>query len=246
MIEQSPLRIRNSPPLESLADGIYRELRDRAIAFEFRPGERLNENGLAKHFGVSRTPLREALNRLRSEGLLSFSANEGFCRKPLEVKEIFDLYEFRGVLEVEAMKLVVERATAEQLTEVDLLLERESSQMPVLTPAQAVALDEACHEQLIALSGNDEMLRCLKNINARIRYVRCIDLETNGPKAASQHKAVLRKLQQRDADGSASLMSDHIAQSLDRIVENLEKCYGRIYASGHQNGNPRAVIGKPA
>ena len=86
-----------------------------AMTFHFLPGERLNEAILAKELGVSRTPLREALNRLATEGFLTFSANNGFFRKSLDVKEIFDLYEFRMYLELSAVKLAVERATDEQL-----------------------------------------------------------------------------------------------------------------------------------
>jgi DNA-binding GntR family transcriptional regulator len=77
-------------PSESIVERIHRELRGMAVSYQFLPGERLNEAILAKDLGVSRTPLREALNRLTAEGFFTFSANQGFFRKPLEVKEIFD------------------------------------------------------------------------------------------------------------------------------------------------------------
>src|SRR5580698_6564125 len=104
---------------QSVVDRVHRELRGMAMTFRFLPGERLNEAILAKELGVSRTPLREALNRLSTEGFLTFSANNGFFRKPLDVKEIFDLYEFRMYLELSAVKLAVERATDEQLLAIE-------------------------------------------------------------------------------------------------------------------------------
>ncbi len=70
---------------QSIVDRVHRELRTMAITFQLLPGERLNEAILAKELGVSRTPLREALNRLSAEGFLTFSANHGFSRKPLHV-----------------------------------------------------------------------------------------------------------------------------------------------------------------
>src|ERR1700739_2419677 len=103
--------VSGKPSPESIVDRIHSELRNMAITFRLLPGERLNEATLAKELGVSRTPLREAQNRLMAEGVLTFSANQGFYRKPLDVKEIFDLYEFRQYMEMSAVRLAVERAT---------------------------------------------------------------------------------------------------------------------------------------
>src|SRR5580658_10369684 len=155
---------------ESMVDNIHRELRDMAITFRFLPGERLNEAILAKELGVSRTPLREALNRLSTEGFLTFSANNGFFRKPLDVKEIFDLYEFRMYLELSAVKLVVERAGDEQLEEIEKFAEESAREEPGRTIDDLVALDEQFHEMLIKLTGNVQMLNSLRNINARIQF----------------------------------------------------------------------------
>jgi len=226
---------------ENLAERVYRELREMAIAFEVRPGERLNEIALAKHLGVSRTPLREALNRLCSEGFLTFSTNQGFFRKSLEVKEIFDLYEFRQKLEVAGVKLAVERATVDQIAVIDQFLEQSSKEVPTRTTLEMVALDEQFHEQVMTLSGNSEMLHSLKNINGRMRYVRWVDMDGRRSTTQGEHKAIMKKLRDRDAEGTAQLMSDHIAHRLESIVENVEKCYGKIYVSAKQNG--RSVTG---
>ena len=177
---------------ENLAERVYRELREMVIAFDIRPSERLNEITLAKHLGVSRTPLREALNRLCSEGFLTFSTNQGFFRKPLEVKEIFDLYEFRQTLEAAAVKLVVQRATADQLAEIEQFLERSSREVPARTTLEMVVLDEEFHERIVSLSGNAEMLHSLRNINGRIRYVRWVDMEGRRSTTQGQHKAIIK------------------------------------------------------
>jgi DNA-binding GntR family transcriptional regulator len=218
--------------VESIACRLYRELEQSAIAYEFRPGERINENALAKRFGVSRTPLREALNRLCSEGFLTFSAKQGFSRKRLEVREIFNLYEFRRILEAGAMKLIVERAAPDQLENMDQCLDQSSDGFPVRSAIETVELDEFWHEQLIALADNGEMLRSLRNIHRRIRYVRCVEMDIHPSRSPRQHKAILAKLIERNGPGSARLMSEHIAQSPGSIVENVERCYGTIYFNG--------------
>lgn len=229
---------KKSPEAENLAERAYRELREMAISFEIRPGERLNEIVLAKQLGVSRTPLREALNRLCSEGFLTFSTNQGFFRKSLEVKEIFDLYEFRQKLEVAAVKLVVERATDEQIAEIEQFLEQSAKEVPTRSTLEMVALDEEFHEMVMTLSENTEMLHSLKNINGRIRYVRWVDMDGRRSVTQRQHKAIMKKVGERDAEGAAQLMSEHIGHRLENIIENVEKCYGKIYVSAKQNGTP--------
>ncbi|MBN9324433.1 MAG: GntR family transcriptional regulator, partial [Delftia acidovorans] len=73
---------------------VYSTLRDMAISYEFKPGERLSESELALRLGVSRTPVREALTRLVADGFL-LPASRGYMRRELDVKESLDLYEAR-------------------------------------------------------------------------------------------------------------------------------------------------------
>ena len=214
---------------QSAVDRVYSELRTMAMTFRFLPGERLNEAILAKELGVSRTPLREALNRLSTEGFLSFSANFGFSRKTIDVKEIFDLYEYRMFLELAAVKLVVERATDEQLSEILEFVTQSARELPNRTVDEFVQLDEQFHEMLMKLTGNIQMLQSLRNINARIQFVRWMDIKERRPQTHAQHKLIVAALRKRDREEAERLIAEHIAQRLDQIVEKVERSYGRIF-----------------
>ena len=85
----------------SAAERTFLKLQDMVISFEIRPGERINESELSRRLGVSRTPFREALNRLASDGFLEFIPAKGFYRKKIKPKEVFDLIHLR--IAVEAM-----------------------------------------------------------------------------------------------------------------------------------------------
>lgn len=215
-------------------DKVHAELRGMAMTFRFLPGERLNEAVLAKELGVSRTPLREALNRLATEGFLTFSVNNGFFRKPLDVKEIFDLYEFRMHLELAAIRLAVERATEEQLTEIEAFLAESAREKPDRTIDELVALDEQFHEMLMKLTGNSQMLSSLRNINARIQFVRWFDMTERRSETQLQHAHIIAALRKRDMAESERLISKHIAHRLDQIFEKVERSYGRIFVRTHQ------------
>ena len=79
----------------SSVDRVYATLRDMAINFDFKPGERLNETALTSKLNVSRTPLREALNRLVAEGFLTLAKGQGFFCRPLSPEQILELYQLR-------------------------------------------------------------------------------------------------------------------------------------------------------
>jgi DNA-binding GntR family transcriptional regulator len=219
---------------ESVVERVHKELRDMAMTFRFLPGERINEAILAKELGVSRTPLREALNRLSSEGFLTFSANNGFFRKALDVKEIFDLYEFRLFLELSAVRLTVERATDEQLAEIEAFCTESAREEPGRTIDDLVTMDEQFHEMLMKLTGNAQMLNSLRNINARIQFVRWLDMTERRSETQSQHKLIVAALQKRDGAESERLISDHISRRMDQIFEKVEKSYGRIFVRARQ------------
>jgi uncharacterized protein (TIGR02421 family) len=94
-----------------------------AMTYQFKPGERINEVALARRLEVSRTPLREALNRLAAEGFLTMVPNRGFVGRMLDATEIYQLYEFRCEIEETIIRLACERATEEELLDLEHFVE---------------------------------------------------------------------------------------------------------------------------
>ena len=207
----------------------YVALKQLAMSFAMKPGERINEVTLARNLGVSRTPLREALNRLTADGFLTFQPGSGFYRRPLEVKEIFDLYELRQHLETTGVRLAVNRSSDDAIAALSEFLSGSASDLPSRTIDDLVALDERFHEGLMVLGGNVEMLSVLQNVNARLRFVRWIDMEGRRHTTQGEHRAMLEAVRRRDADAAAQLLQDHIHRRLDQIVEAVKESYARIY-----------------
>ncbi len=224
----------------SIVERVYAELRELAIRFELLPGDHVNEVELARQFGVSRTPLREALNRLVSDGFLTFVAGKGFFRRSLDVKEVFDLYEMRQQLEMGLADLAVERATSEQLQGIRDFLAVSMKEDPARTVNDLVSLDEEFHEQVAALSGNIEMLHTLRTINARIRFIRWVNME-NGRRRQTQgeHSAILEAIAERDAPRARSLLHAHIDGRLEQITLAIREGYAMIYMNRAQAGSTR-------
>src|SRR5262249_45805169 len=208
----------------------YEQLKALAVSFELPPGDRVNEIEIAQRLGVSRTPLREALNRLTADGFLTMTPGKGFFRRPLDPTEIFDLYELRVRLETSAVELAVARASDADIAAIGAFLDISSADIPSRTVSELVDLDEAFHERLMALCGNAEMLRVLRNVNARIRFVRWIRME-NGRRTVTQseHRAILAAVAARDAPACVKLLIGHIERRHEQIVAAIRESYARIY-----------------
>jgi DNA-binding GntR family transcriptional regulator len=225
---------------EDSAGRAYGQLRQWAIDFKLRPGERLNEVELARKLNVSRTPLRAALNRLVAEGFLQSVFNRGFYARPFEVKGIFDLYELRCEVEAAGLRLACARLTDAQIDGFDDFVRRTATKQDGMTLAEMVACDEAFHEGLAELSGNAELLQTVRSINARIRFVRGIDIQRRIPTYEDEHGAVIAALRARDAARCERLMRAHISRRLEQIVDVVKEGVAHIYLSP-QSIQPAAV-----
>ena len=208
---------------------VYTTLRDMAISYQFKPGERLSESELAERLGVSRTPVREALARLVMDGFL-VPASRGYMQRTLDVKESLDMYEARVAIERECVRLAIERATDAQLGEALAYLEQ-NQRVPADTPMERlVDIDEGFHLRLADMAGNAELRRMLCSLNERIRFIRWIDMESVGRASTQQeHLEILRAIRARDPAAGERLMAAHIGLRREQIVDAIARGLARIY-----------------
>jgi DNA-binding GntR family transcriptional regulator len=227
---------------DSVVDRVYEELKAMSVSFELKPGERLNEGELAKRLGVSRTPLREALNRLNTEGFLRFTPGKGFFCRELDAHEIFDLYELRKSIEVASVRLAVKRAKDEDIAALLAFLDATGPDPGERSSIELVDLDETFHERLMAMSDNAEMLRVLRNVNARIRFVRWIDMDRiNRANTQAEHRAVLHALKARDEGTCVYVLERHIDRRLDTITSAIKEGYAQIYMASAKSAARETV-----
>lgn len=212
------------------ADRVYEQVKAMVCTYRLSPGERINEVDLARRLGVSRTPLREALNRLASEGFLVATLNKGYRLKTLAPADVLHLYEFRATVEVGSLALVCERASDAALRELEAFaLQSRDAPDEDAQALRLLRLDEQFHERLAALSGNDEFIRAIRGINERVRFLRWIDMQDRRTGTQSEHLAIIRHLISRDGAAAGALMRRHINRRLDQITEVIRIGYGEIY-----------------
>lgn len=227
---------------EGSVEKAYEALRKMAIDFEFKPGERLNETALTKRLDVSRTPLREALNRLVAEGFLTFELGKGFFCRPLSPEKILELYQLRCALETEALIRTIEGAADQQIEAVVSYLDEAEKSYSVCSDLnELLRMDEEFHIKLAALSGNEELVRLLCNVNERIRYVRIInlrllrdrrDMPDHNHTSMSQHRVILNAVTARDVTAATQALRRHIERRSEQTVELVRVAFSQLYVPG--------------
>lgn len=213
----APLAAEPPPPIlrASLADRVYAELKAQMNAFRLVPGDRFSEAELGAQLGVSRTPVREALLRLRNEGLLDVEAKSGWFVRPIDFGRLDQLYDLRVVLETASLtRLCTQPGPApalEALKAVWLVPAAERS----ADPQRVGALDEAFHIELVRAAGNDEIARVHWDVTERIRIIRRLDFTRPDRIDATyaEHAKILRSVMQRKLDQVQLLIRSHIEQS---------------------------------
>jgi DNA-binding GntR family transcriptional regulator len=213
----------------SVVERIYEDIGSMAAAFRLKPRERLNEGAIASQFGTSRTPVREALNRLVAEGLLTFDPGKGFYCRELAPKAILDLYEVRVALECEVARLTAERADQAELDALSDFLDETGPDNEGRDEIELVKLDEHFHESLAALTGNQALVTQLAKVNLKIRFIRWIDMEERRRFTQSEHRAILESVSKGDGDAAATIMRRHILNRREDIVKAVREGYSRIY-----------------
>jgi DNA-binding GntR family transcriptional regulator len=202
---------------------IYAALKHGLLIGQYALGARLGEERLARDLGVSRTPVREALFRLHSEGLVDRHPDGGYCPTAPNLAAIRELYEVRIALERSA--ILRPRFTGRPHDRDHLVALRDDwlalAGDPPEPDPEFVILDEEFHVRLAESSGNRELGDILRRVNERIRVVRMRDFLTTEriSKTIAEHLGVVIAVLDGDLDGAVATFEQHLFTSLD-VVEH--------------------------
>lgn len=202
------------PEAPSLADQAYATIKRMIFDFALMPGDRCSESDLAQRVGVSRTPLRQGLQRLEREGFLQVMPKVGWQVAPLDFDVFDELYDLRVLIECHAAQHLAQvepREPLRALAEVWLVPAAER----LSDGAEVGRLDEQFHARLVQASGNREMARVHREITERIRIIRRLDFTKSARVEATydEHARILRAVTRRRGDEAQRLLRAHIEQS---------------------------------
>jgi len=208
----------------ALPDRIYAILKHRILTCSMRPGERIVEAALCQEMHVSRTPLREAFNRLSLEGLIEMKPYRGFAVAPVTVSGYKELCEFRRIVESGSAGLAAERATPEAIERLLAVAETRYTMGDKATYAGYLRANSAFHLELARTAKNSQMESVVMSALDRHQRPLYLGLDKGVDAAAStaEHLAIVEAVRQRDSALAADLMARHIGKAEDRIANALE------------------------
>ncbi len=204
------------------SDDVYERLREAIVTGRARPNERLIEAELAERLQVSRTPIRESLQRLAAEGLV-VSRRRGWVVLEHTSTEIREIYEARAALEGYCARLAAERATEAQLKEIASLHRGDPKRILKSSRQHLVEVNDRFHDAIVAAAQNERLADMIRRNRTFYFTFRIAQLYSDEEADASiaGHLAIVRALLQRDSNRAERAMRAHINLALAVILAKL-------------------------
>jgi DNA-binding GntR family transcriptional regulator len=223
----------------SLREQVYVDLRERLMMGGFGAQDRLGEERLATELGVSRTPVREALIRLASDGLL-VRQDSGYYPVLPDLTELRDLYELRVTIELRGLARAME---SDAVTHDPSVLEslrdawRAMAAEPPPPDPQFVLLDEDFHVTLSRAAGNPALTAALETVNARIRLVRMYDFLTEDRIASTiaEHVEIVELTMAGRLAEAHTALHRHVGDSMEVVEQRVVRA---LTAMARHRGRP--------
>jgi DNA-binding GntR family transcriptional regulator len=198
-----------STPARDLGETAYERIRAALREGALAPGERLTETDLAARFGVSRTPVRQAIARLEAEGLLTRDARRGLRVARPDHQQVVELYVMREILEGAAARLAAQHASETEIAAMAEIVEREPE---AFGDARALAeVNQRLHGLLYLAAHNRYLLRSLEQLAATMALMPTLLTRGGRAEAAhAEHRAILEAIAKRDGDAAEAAARRHV------------------------------------
>lgn len=197
-------------------------LRDMILDGQILPGERINEVTLAARLGISRGPLREAVQRLGGQGILVSLPHRGSFVRTFTRQEICELYEMRSAVELQAVRLLCRAQDGEAVTRLRDLNTRAHEALAA-APGSPFPADLDFHHQVVTLAGNTMLMKAAQSVQLQISLARSMSAKqpTRARAASDEHDAVVGAIEHHDAAAACNLMEEHIRHSMENALAAL-------------------------
>lgn len=211
-----------------ISEQIYEVLKERILLGKITPGERIIENSIAEDLRTSRTPVREAFQRLAQDGLVE-RVPQGGVRvtviTPRMVKEVFGI---RAVLEVYAIELACDNIEAETIIKLKELAQqaRKLLSSPEATDPEGLIrlwkINTSFHETIYRAAGSEHLLKLVDQLNSLVRRFRFLSMRKTRTRAWDQHEHIITYLESKDKARLGELMKAHVQEAASDTLKALE------------------------
>lgn len=211
------LKLPKPPNLTELA---YQSVKQQLLNGSFREGSKLTEEYLSSQLGISKSPVREALMRLESEGLICIESRRGAYVRKFSAKEVIDLYDIRALLEVHAVGIA--KVTPTLLSNMTESIERTRHYVETGDKLQHIAEDIHFHSLIANSTENTEFSKLLDNIQQKNLLCRIASFDLSGTTAPASHHHIYKAMRDGNLKEAQQAMHEHILYVRDTLLRSLE------------------------
>jgi DNA-binding GntR family transcriptional regulator len=212
--------IKAFPVPQSLTALAYESIKRYILEGKLDNNPRLTEESLSTQLGISKSPVREALNSLQAEGLIRIQPRRGAYLRQFSVKEVKDLYDLRETLEVYAVGAA--KITPELIAELTKSVTRTGKFLKANDKIKHIEEDTVFHGAIANATENVELSRVLQNIQNQIWLCRCKTYDLSSSSAPDAHRAILEALKENDRTKAQDVMRNHISHVRRRLIDFLQ------------------------
>jgi DNA-binding GntR family transcriptional regulator len=218
----------------SVPPQVYEVLREKILAVQLKPGDSINERWLADWLGVSRTPIRAAINRLSANGLIAIAPNVGTFVSLINAGKVEEFSLIRTSLETMIVRLAAERFDDGAEALLSDLIDRQVATLAAPDLIANIAVDTEFHRAIAGISGLSATWAILQHVMDEILRVRHLSVRLPRPlrEPIDEHRAILEALRTRDPERSAQAMKAHLDSSYGHIVTALAQHPDYLEAQG--------------
>ncbi|MCK5173627.1 MAG: GntR family transcriptional regulator [Planctomycetes bacterium] len=224
---------------ENLSDAAYRHISDKLLKHELIPGQKISEPVLAKELGFSRTPVREAIQRLQNEGLLHQIPSSGTYVAQSDRVPLIETYEIRLALETMAVRKVAERIKTKDLCKLKkccdemkkIIVTAQKKKLDVIKGdllTRFIIADMDFHLNIMKIAGNRTALKLITDAHMRNRifgYLSRYRDVNHAKQTLARHLSILKAIGDHDSDKAYKLLYEHIELSMNEALEVLDEQY---------------------
>ena len=205
-----------------LSEEVYRRLQHHIITLRLAPGEKVNDQALAEAFGVSRTPVREALKRLEEEGLILAKRGSRTIVTELDAEQAQQTYPIIATLHGLAARLAGPMLTNDDLTSLKAIHQQFTASIDKQDTETALALDDAFHDVFVKRSQNDQLRETIRRLTPLIRRLEYAQFDRLGRQSINDHATILTACEERDVEQLVQA-TEHNWNGLGRLLVSTLK-----------------------
>jgi len=212
---------------QTLRESIVDMIRTEIVKGDLRPGERISEQNLAERFGISRTPIREAIRQLDSEGFLTVIPRRGAIVSPITEKDVREFYTLKGVIEGYAARIATSRLTdreIDRMEELNCQLGKYSAQGNVRRMFKA---HNEFHEIFVRACGNEKLYQITKNLVQQFQRFRiALSIFGGVSQSVEQHHKIIEAFKKRDSAEAERLVWDNAQSGGELLIKEILRRHG--------------------